>query len=60
MEDKYTQIWNEAQLIQVIGEALERVCEARQIAKDCNLLNSQIYLDFEDKLNQISTADPNT
>ena len=59
MKDKYVQMWEESHLHQAIGEALERVCEARQIAKDCDLLNSQMYLDFEDKLNQFSVADPN-
>ena len=59
MKDKYTQIWEEAQLQQLIGEVLSRICEIRQIAKDYDLINSQIYLDFEDKLNQFSVADPN-
>lgn len=58
MKDKYAQIWEEAQLAQAIGEALELVCHARQIAKDYDLLNSQMYLDFEDKLNAFSVADP--
>ena len=59
MKDKYVQMWEYSQLHQAIGEALEKVCHARQVAKDCGLLNSQIYLDFEDKLNQLSVADPN-
>lgn len=59
MKDKYIQIWEESQLYQAIGDALEKVYKARQMAKDCDLLNSQIYLNFEDKLNQLSVADPN-
>jgi len=46
-------------LQRLIGEVLSRICEIRQSAKDYDLLNSQIYLDFEDKLNQFSVADPN-
>lgn len=59
MKDLDTQIFEEAHLAAAIGEALKSVINVRQLAKDMELLNSQIYLDFEDKLNQLSVADPN-
>ncbi len=35
------------------------ILEIRNFAKKYDLINSEEYLDFEDKLNKISTMDPN-
>lgn len=53
------QTYIKGNLLELIGRAMQAVAEARQYAKDVNLLDSQDYLNFEDALNQISVADPN-
>lgn len=39
--------------------ALSMVLSVRAFAKSHDLLNTQAYLDFEDKLNELSVEDPN-
>lgn len=48
-----------AQLLQMIGKALEACADVRLYAKDWDLLNSQEYINFEDELNKLSVKDPN-
>lgn len=52
-------LYEKGQFMQIIGEALQKVAEARLFAKERNLLNTQEYLNFEDDLNAVSIADPN-
>lgn len=39
-------------------EIINDIKQVRQYCKDNNLLNSQLYLDFEDELNKLSVLDP--
>ena len=58
MQKEY-KVKEKAQLLQLIGKALEAAADVRLYAKEWNLLNSQDYLNFEDELNKLSVKDPN-
>lgn len=44
---------------EAVTEILHRIYELRNYCREHDLLNDQMYLDFEDKLNEFSTLDPN-
>lgn len=45
-------------IVDTITTIINDIEQVRQYCKDNNLLNSQLYLDFEDELNKLSVLDP--
>jgi hypothetical protein len=45
-------------IVDTMTAIINDIKKVRQYCKDNNLLNSQLYLDFEDELNKLSVLDP--
>lgn len=45
-------------IVETMTTIINDIKKVRQYCKDRNLLNNQLYLDFEDELNKLSVLDP--